>query len=105
MDKFILGKKIKEIRLAANITQDIAAKKLGIPLSSFSAIENGKRKVDAIELFALANLYNINIEDFFTKSNNPVLNKALYLLKNSSEQTKTAIGYSIIGLIEKGNLK
>jgi transcriptional regulator with XRE-family HTH domain len=42
-----------------------AAKALGLPRSAISLIENGLRKIDAIELFRFAEIYDRPLEAFF----------------------------------------
>ena len=58
-----LGKKLKEIRQNLGFSQDFVAKELDVNRQAIIAIEAGTRKIDSFELFKLADLYNICVED------------------------------------------
>lgn len=67
--KNISGKKLKELRKAAKLSQQDLAEKLqleGIDLTSkeISKIETNKRLVQDFELFAFAKLFNISADKF-----------------------------------------
>ncbi|MBY0539298.1 helix-turn-helix domain-containing protein [Patescibacteria group bacterium] len=49
--------KLRSARLAANLTQVEAGKKLKKPQAYLSKIERGERSVDAVELAELAKIY------------------------------------------------
>jgi transcriptional regulator with XRE-family HTH domain len=52
-----LGSRLREAREYVGLLQDEVAGALGIPRTSLSAIEAGKRKVSGVELRRLARLY------------------------------------------------
>lgn len=52
-----LADRLKEAREYLGLSQQFVAEQTGIPRVAISAIENGKRKVEALELEALALLY------------------------------------------------
>lgn len=56
-DRVRLGERLREAREYVGLTQDEAARRLGVPRSALSNIEGGQRKVDALELRTLARLY------------------------------------------------
>lgn len=67
--KNISGKKLKELRIAAKLSQQGLAEKLqllGIDLTSkeISKIETNKRLVQDFELFAFAKTFNISADEF-----------------------------------------
>ncbi len=67
--KNISGKKLKELRIAAKLSQQGLAEKLqllGIDLTSkeISKIETNKRLVQDFELFAFAKIFNISADEF-----------------------------------------
>ena len=67
--KNISGKKLKELRKAAKLSQQDLAEKLqleGIDLTSkeISKIETNKRLVQDFELFAFAKLFNVSADEF-----------------------------------------
>ena len=63
-----IGTKLKEAREYLDISQEKAAKEIKIHRSALSLIESGQRKLDAIELMALAKLY-LRPVAFFTDQN------------------------------------
>lgn len=61
-DRLSLGLKLKAAREYLEISQEEAAVHLKIPRPAVSLIESGKRGVDALELRALADLYNVSVD-------------------------------------------
>src|SRR4051812_38757556 len=59
-----LGTRLKEAREYLELSQDEVAKALDLPRPAISMIENGQRKVDAIELKKLAEIYQRSIGYF-----------------------------------------
>lgn len=59
-----LAERLREAREYLGISQEFVAKHTGISRAAVSAIENGKRKVEAIELTALASLYKYPVTYF-----------------------------------------
>lgn len=64
-DRQGLGSRLKEAREYLGLSQDEVAKALDLPRSAVSLMETGQRKVDAIELKRLAEIYQRPIA-FFT---------------------------------------
>jgi transcriptional regulator with XRE-family HTH domain len=54
-----LAAKLREAREAANLTQREVARRLTIPQSTISELENGQRRLDVAELLLLAELYGV----------------------------------------------
>lgn len=52
-----LGERLRETRKYLGLKQEEVAAHLGIPRSALSEIENGRRRVEALELTRLARLY------------------------------------------------
>jgi transcriptional regulator with XRE-family HTH domain len=52
-----LAEKLRKAREAANLTQREVARRLTIPQSTISELENGQRRLDVAELLLLADLY------------------------------------------------
>lgn len=65
VDRQLLATRLKEAREYLDLSQDEVAKVLNVPRSAISLIETGQRKVDAIELKKLAEIYEQPI-GFFT---------------------------------------
>ena len=56
--RLIIGAKLKEAREYLDISQEDAASRIGINRTALSLIESGQRKLDTVELMALAKLYH-----------------------------------------------
>jgi transcriptional regulator with XRE-family HTH domain len=66
--RLIIGTKLKEAREYLDISQEDAANRIGINRPALSLIENGQRKLDTVELMALAKLYQRPVA-YFTDQN------------------------------------
>ncbi|WP_051624250.1 helix-turn-helix domain-containing protein [Clostridium akagii] len=64
-----LHEKLKSIRIEKHKTTYELSALTGIPQSTISKMENGKRKIEAKELELLAKCLNVSITDFFDKTN------------------------------------
>lgn len=64
INKYI-GNKIREFRIKKNITQEELAEFLKTTPQTISRYEIGDRKTNQDVLFALANYFNVSINDFF----------------------------------------
>lgn len=56
-ERTLLGVRLKEAREYLELSQDEVAKLLNVPRSAISLMEAGQRKVDALELKQLAEIY------------------------------------------------
>ena len=63
MDQEKIGKFIKKLRKANNLTQDELAKKLGVTYQAVSKWENGKSIPDIAILKDISTLFNVNIDE------------------------------------------
>ncbi len=59
-----LAERLREVREYLGLSQQFVAEHAGISRVAVSAIENGKRKVEALELEALASLYKYPVTYF-----------------------------------------
>lgn len=62
-----LGTKLSEARASRKLTQDEAARAIGVSRSAIALIESGTRSISTLELAGLAALYNQPIAEFFTE--------------------------------------
>ncbi|ABK60853.1 helix-turn-helix domain-containing protein [Clostridium novyi] len=60
--------KLKQLRISRNITTYELSELTGIPQSTISKMENGKRKIEAESLQKLADALNISVNEFFDSS-------------------------------------
>ncbi len=63
---------LKALRANSGLSQEMAAKKLGIASSTLSKWENAKSFPDAIEIGEIEKLYNTNYNDIIFLPNNTV---------------------------------
>lgn len=61
--------KLKAIRIEKELTTYDLSKLTGIPQSTISKMENGKRKIEVEELEILAKYLGVQISDFFNDNN------------------------------------
>jgi transcriptional regulator with XRE-family HTH domain len=60
-DRAALADRLREAREYLGFSQDDVAKALKIPRSAISLMENGQRRVEALELRALAKIYQTTV--------------------------------------------
>ena len=60
-----IGKKLKNLRLDRNLTQEEVSFSVNISRDHLSNIENGKYPVNIKTLYKLAEFFNTEIKDFF----------------------------------------
>lgn len=65
----MLGDVIRGLREKRGYTQEVAAKKLGIPRSTYSNYELGKREPDLKTIKEIAEFYSVNITDLAEVNN------------------------------------
>ena len=63
MENSLLSRKLKELRKAHSYTQDYVAAALGIVRQTYSHYETGSRTPNTENLYKLAGLYNISVDD------------------------------------------
>lgn len=73
----MLGKKIKELRLENNITQEDLAKQVGVSTSMIGMYETGARKPSYEVLIKMANYFNVTTDHLLGKSKQRVSNEKL----------------------------
>lgn len=66
-DNFFLNSNIKHLRIVNNETQEDLAKLLGKGYSAISNYEKGIRNPDFIDLYKIAEHYNISVDDLIKK--------------------------------------
>ena len=86
VDRQILGSRLKEAREYLNLSQDEVAKILKVPRSSVSMMEAGQRKVDAIELQKLAEIYQRPIGFFIGERASPPMPEVVQHLARAASK-------------------
>jgi transcriptional regulator with XRE-family HTH domain len=72
-DRAALADRLREAREYLGFSQDDVAKSLNIPRSAVSLMENGQRKVEALELKALAKIYQTTVAALTGEETRPTL--------------------------------
>ena len=58
-----LGKKLKEVRLKNNLTQEVLAEKVGIHPTYVGKLEGGKNNPSILMLYKFSKVLNIELKD------------------------------------------
>jgi transcriptional regulator with XRE-family HTH domain len=59
----VLGKRLKELRIVNNYTQDFVAGYINKTRQTYSHYETGRRKVSTETIYKIAALYNVSVDD------------------------------------------
>ena len=65
MIKEQVGKRIKELRLAKNMSQEDFAFKCGLDRTYITSLERGKRNISLINLEKIAKAFDMSLSEFF----------------------------------------
>lgn len=63
----MIGKRIKELRATAGLSQTTLGKRLGISFQQVQKYEYGTNRISAATLWKMAQLLKLDIRTFFTK--------------------------------------
>ncbi|MCP5053963.1 MAG: DUF4065 domain-containing protein [bacterium] len=98
MDEFTrrLGAKIKKLREMQNISQEKLAGTLGLPRTSLSQMENGKRELKSHELVKIANLFNYSVDQLLDLRKEPEIT-----VREDDEEERTHQGEIRINIPHK----
>lgn len=90
--KFLLGKRIQEIRKSKKLTQEKLAELVGLDISSISNIENGKYYPTAENLDKILNILEIEPTELFSfthhNDNEKMIHEMLLAMKNNKNLTQ-----------------
>ena len=90
--------KLKQTRLAANLTQEALAEKVGVSRQTISNWENGRSYPDIVSIIVLSDVYDITL-DSLLKGDNEMIKH----LKKSTDVTKSnkqvVIGLAFFGVM------
>ncbi len=81
-----IGERLKQAREYLELTQDEAAAAVKISRSALSLIENGRRKVDAVELGRFAKVYGQTVEALTGQSKAPPLPENVRALARAANE-------------------
>jgi transcriptional regulator with XRE-family HTH domain len=69
-----VAERLKQIRLKKNYSQEYVASKIGLSQKAYSKIENNETRLSVETLLVLSDILQTPIAEFFTNSQNPILN-------------------------------
>ena len=68
---YLIGQRIKDIRMRAGLSQSKAAEAIGVAQSHMSNIETGRSHVTMENLMALRDVFGVKMADFFVDLDYP----------------------------------
>ena len=86
-----IGKRIKTIRETLGLSQEQLAEKLGISRPTISQIENGDRKISAVELMRLSEIFNLSVDAVLDLEEAPKVTLADKPAKRSAASSRMRI--------------
>lgn len=81
-----IGERLRHAREYLELKQEEAAEAVGVSRSALSLIENGRRKVDAVELSRFAKLYSQSIESLTGVAQIPPLPESVSALARAATE-------------------
>ncbi|MET1176947.1 helix-turn-helix transcriptional regulator [Peribacillus simplex] len=73
----VLTKRLQELRINHNLTQEQVANILGVTRTAYNMYEQGKRQMDYNALVKLAEHYNVSLDYLFQRTDVPFLNETM----------------------------
>lgn len=64
--KFLVGKRVKELRNKLGISQEELAYIVGLDRTYITSVERGKRNISIVNIEKLAKALNVTLAEFFT---------------------------------------
>lgn len=89
-ERIALGRRLREAREYLNFSQQEVADALSIPRSAISLIEAGQRKLETLELKALARIYGHPIAYFTGEAQPPAPPESVTMLARKAEKLSEA---------------
>jgi transcriptional regulator with XRE-family HTH domain len=69
--KKLVGKRVKELRLNANLTQQVVCDELQLPFSTYAYIEEGLADISLSQLIEISRFFNIEIHELVMRKDGP----------------------------------
>lgn len=84
-----IGERLRQAREYLELKQEEAAEAVGLSRSALSLVENGRRKVDAVELSRFAQVYGQSIEVLTGAVETPPLPESVHALARAATELST----------------
>lgn len=84
-----IGERLRKAREYLELKQDEAAEAVGLSRSALSLVENGRRKVDAVELARFADVYGQSIDSLTGTAATPPLPESVQALARAATGLST----------------
>lgn len=81
-----IGDRLRQAREYLELKQETAAEAVGLSRSALSLVENGRRKVDAVELARFAKIYRQSIETLSGTAETPPLPESVHALARAATE-------------------
>lgn len=94
-----IGIKIKEARLAAQLTQEQAAEALGVSRQTMSNWENNKTYPDIVSVIKMSDLYNVSLDHLLKEKEDAPMSNYIDYLEESTNMVKSQKKLSMTILI------
>jgi len=85
-----IGDRLRQAREYLELKQEEAAEAVGLSRSALSLVENGRRKVDAVELSRFAKVYGRSIEALTGVAQTPPLPESVQALARAATELSAA---------------
>ena len=91
-----ISEKLKQARLAANLTQEDLAEKVGVSRQTISNWENGRSYPDVVSIIILSDIYDMTLDSLLKGDNEMIkhLKKSTDIVKSNKQ---VAIGLVLFG--------
>lgn len=85
MNKYEIGKKLKQLRISRNISQEEIANHLNSTPQKISSFETGRTRIPLDQFVELCSFYGITPDEFFSFSKKPVSKEVSEILEMFSQ--------------------
>lgn len=94
-----IGTKIKEARIAAQLTQEQVAESLGVSRQTMSNWENNKTYPDIVNVIKMSDLYAVSLDHLLKEKEEEPMSNYIEYLEESTNTVKSRVRLSKIILI------
>ncbi len=85
-----LAERLRDARQQRGLSQSFVAQRLGVPRPAISHIESGQRRVEAVELAILAEMYGRTVS-YFTMPTEPKVERLIRAIADMSDADRDEV--------------